>query len=137
MIVVTFFLSIFNQIELRLVQNRKENCHHDHISFNVEGIGNIVFSVHKLAGLASLGIMGAQLRAYLKPSNAIVCTVFQGFQEALNWSPMMPKMRQTLRHKNRKTVRNKVLSVRSGWATALLLCYALLISSQTNKPSII
>ena len=25
--------------------NRKENCHHDHIPFNVKGNGNIVFSV--------------------------------------------------------------------------------------------
>ena len=24
---------------------RKENCHHDHIPFNVKGIGNIVFPV--------------------------------------------------------------------------------------------
>ena len=28
-----------------LVQNRKENCHHDHIPFKVKGNGNIVFSV--------------------------------------------------------------------------------------------
>ena len=27
-------------------ENRKENCHQDHIPFNVKGIGNIVFSVH-------------------------------------------------------------------------------------------
>ena len=27
------------------IQNRKENCHHDHIPFNLKGIGNIVFSV--------------------------------------------------------------------------------------------
>ena len=26
--------------------NRKENCHHDHIPFNVKGNGNIVFSVY-------------------------------------------------------------------------------------------
>ena len=30
---------------MHFVQNRKENCHHDHIPFNVKGIGNIVFSV--------------------------------------------------------------------------------------------
>ena len=30
-----------------LVQNGKENCHHEHddISFNVKGIGSIVFSM--------------------------------------------------------------------------------------------
>ena len=26
-------------------ENRKENCHHDHIPFNVKGNGNIVFSM--------------------------------------------------------------------------------------------
>ena len=26
-------------------ENRKENCHHDHIPFNLKGNGNIVFSV--------------------------------------------------------------------------------------------
>ena len=31
--------------EFHLVQNWKENCHHDHIPFNVKGNGNIVFSV--------------------------------------------------------------------------------------------
>ena len=44
MIVVTVFLSILNQIDFPLAKNRKENCHHDHIPFNVKGKGNIVFS---------------------------------------------------------------------------------------------
>ena len=36
-----------NQMEFHLVQkNRKENCHHDHTSFNVKGNENIVFSVY-------------------------------------------------------------------------------------------
>ena len=35
MIVVTVFFLILNQMEILLVQNRKENCHHDHIPFNV------------------------------------------------------------------------------------------------------
>ena len=26
-------------------KNRKENCHHDHIPFNMKGNGNMVFSV--------------------------------------------------------------------------------------------
>ena len=34
------------QMEFHLVQNRKENCHHDHIPFNVKGNGNIAFSVY-------------------------------------------------------------------------------------------
>ena len=40
------FLSILNQMESHLVQNRKKNCRHDHIPFNLEGNGNIVFSVY-------------------------------------------------------------------------------------------
>ena len=47
MIVVTVFLSILSQMEVYLVQNWKENCHHDHIPFNVNRIGNIVFSVQQ------------------------------------------------------------------------------------------
>ena len=79
MIVVTVFLSILNQMDFLLVQNRmgydrgasfpfnfepnglpfssenrKENCHHGHIPFNVKGNRNIVFSVHtKKHGLRS------------------------------------------------------------------------------------
>ena len=45
MIVVTVFLSILNQIDFHLAQNREENCHHDQIPFNVKGNGSIVFSV--------------------------------------------------------------------------------------------
>ena len=48
MIVCTVFLSILNQIEFHLVHNQIENCHHDHIPFNVKRIGNIDFSVHGL-----------------------------------------------------------------------------------------
>ena len=50
-----FFFSILNQMQFHLVQNQKENCHHDLIPFNIKGNGNIVLSVQKLA---SLGIMG-------------------------------------------------------------------------------
>ena len=46
MIVVTVFLSILNQMKFHLVQNRKENCHHDHIPFNVRGNRNTDFSVY-------------------------------------------------------------------------------------------
>ena len=45
MIVVTVFLSNLNQMEIHLVQNRKENCHHDHIPFNLKRNGILVFSV--------------------------------------------------------------------------------------------
>ena len=56
MIVGTVFLSILNQMEFHLVENRKENCHlvqsrkenchHDYIPFNVKGNGNVVFSAY-------------------------------------------------------------------------------------------
>ena len=60
-------------MEFHLVQNRKENCQHVHIPFNVKGIGSIVFSVYPLSeGLVSLGIMGAQIIALLNPLSAIV-----------------------------------------------------------------
>ena len=42
---VTVFLTILNQMEFHLVQNWKENCHYDHIPFNLKGKGNPVFSV--------------------------------------------------------------------------------------------
>ena len=45
MIVMTVSLPILNQIEFHLVQNRKENCHHDHIPFNLKGNGVLIFSV--------------------------------------------------------------------------------------------
>ena len=46
MIVVTLILSILNQIDFHLVQNQKQNCHHDHIPFNLKGNGILVFSVY-------------------------------------------------------------------------------------------
>ena len=45
MIVFKVFLSILNQMDFHLDQNRKENCRRDHIPFNLKGNGNIVFSV--------------------------------------------------------------------------------------------
>merc|ERR1719154_956877 len=42
---ITVFLLIVNQMDIHLVQNRRENCHHDHISFNVKGNRIRVFSV--------------------------------------------------------------------------------------------
>ena len=40
-----FFFSFLNQMEYDLVQNQKENCHHDHIPFNLKGNGNVFFRV--------------------------------------------------------------------------------------------
>ena len=42
MIVMTVFLSILNQMKYHLVKNQKENCHHDHIPFNVKANANSV-----------------------------------------------------------------------------------------------
>ena len=47
MIMVTVFLSILNQMEFYLVQNRKENYHQYHIPFYMKGNGILVFSVHQ------------------------------------------------------------------------------------------
>ena len=44
----SFPFNFLNQIDFHLVQNRKENCNHDHIPLNLKGNGNIVFSVHQL-----------------------------------------------------------------------------------------
>ena len=40
MIVVRVFLLIRNQPEFSLVHNQKENCHYDHIPFDLKGIQN-------------------------------------------------------------------------------------------------
>ena len=40
-------LRILNQMDFHLVQNRKVNCHLDHIPFNVKGNGNRVFLVNE------------------------------------------------------------------------------------------
>ena len=37
-----------------LVQNKKENCHHDHMPFNLKAIENIVFSGSELRGFCIL-----------------------------------------------------------------------------------
>ena len=47
MIVVTVFLLVLSQMEFHFVQNRNENCHHDHISFNVKRNEDIAFSMHR------------------------------------------------------------------------------------------
>ena len=45
MIAGTVFLSIFNQMEFRLVRNQKEACHNDHISFNLKVIRNLFLQI--------------------------------------------------------------------------------------------
>ena len=60
MIVVTVFLSILSQMEFHLVQNRKENSHHDHIPFILKGNGNIKYIFLGVL-FFPLGIMPAAL----------------------------------------------------------------------------
>ena len=47
MIVGAVFLSILNRMESHSVQNRKGNCHHDHIPFNLKVNRNIAFPMHR------------------------------------------------------------------------------------------
>ena len=61
-IVVTDFLSILNQMEIHLVQNRMENCRHDHIPFDVKGNGNVVFSVNMQSVNYSINIFWSTSR---------------------------------------------------------------------------
>ena len=42
-----FFLLILNQIKFHLVQNEKENCHNDHIQFNIKEKKSVILSVRK------------------------------------------------------------------------------------------
>ena len=46
MIVVTVSISFLNEMEIHLVQNRKENCHNDHMPFNLKRNGILVFSAY-------------------------------------------------------------------------------------------
>ena len=63
MIMVTVFFSILNQMEIHLVQNRMANCHHDHIPFNVKGMGSIVFSVYNPPRFGPRNRLNCHLRA--------------------------------------------------------------------------
>ena len=93
-------------MEFHLVQNRKENCHHDHIPFNLKGNGILVFSVcttnlcraqgvhhSKLTGcsnwdchhwvsetLSDLGPIWANFRHPLKPLGTILAWNKRGFR---------------------------------------------------------
>ena len=64
MIVVTVFLSILNQMEIHLVQNRNENCHHDHIPINLKGYGILVFSVQNNQKMNSERITGQPIQSF-------------------------------------------------------------------------
>ena len=46
MIVVTVFPLIESPMEFRLVHNQNENYHHNHITFNLKGIGNMFLQLN-------------------------------------------------------------------------------------------
>ena len=74
------FQSIMNQIEFYFVQNRKENCHHDHTSLSYNGNGNLVFSVY------SCMPERRELRPLLKPADYHSTIVLNGLIGGLNWA---------------------------------------------------
>ena len=47
---------------IHLVQNLKENRHHDHIPFNVKGKGNIVFSLYVQKHISIIRMFSATRR---------------------------------------------------------------------------
>ena len=61
----SFSFDFLNQIEFHLIQNQKEDCHHDHIPFDLKGNGNRVSSVYPL-GRTLVGFN----RAHCKRSHA-------------------------------------------------------------------
>ena len=66
MIVVAVFNLILNQMEIHLVQNRKENNHHDHIPFNVKGNGNLIFSVCSVSSVGCVfGLWRCDISGFL------------------------------------------------------------------------
>ena len=55
MIVETVFLSILGQMEFHLVQDQIENCHNDHIPFNMkENVSKVFLSVKKQLDMKSV-----------------------------------------------------------------------------------
>ena len=76
MIVVTVFLFILFQLEFHLVEIERENCHHDHIplydgSKSFRAVLDILEKQHRSG--VTLGIMGGQLKAPLKPLGSSQC----------------------------------------------------------------
>jgi len=99
-IVFTIFRLISNQTDIRLVPNQSENGKYNLISGWFNKISKIFLRVcHRLGVqtgktrihcLESLGIMGAQSRAPLKPHNTIAFWWSVRFQGASIWPPTIP-----------------------------------------------
>ena len=87
-----------NRMEFHLIQNQKQNCHHDHIPFNLKGNGNIVFSVKgtTLAFNSPRGIRISRQSCLpnsghpLKPLGTMVHSmVSRSLRRALYWAPAL------------------------------------------------
>ena len=98
---VTVFFLILNQMEFHLVQNRKGNCHLDHIPFTLKGNGNIVFLVHhtgknnRRVNVVQKFIISASwdsnwgLPWNLSDNHDTI--VSKDLRGALNWAALMPR----------------------------------------------
>ena len=47
----SFPFDFLNQMDFHLVQNRKENCPHDHIPFNLKGNGILFYQCHEIIAI--------------------------------------------------------------------------------------
>ena len=75
---VSFPFDFLNQMEFHLVQNRMENCHHDHIPFNLKGNGNIVFSVLRPDRATGLRFLTSTVRENKPLNGAPLALPIQG-----------------------------------------------------------
>ena len=87
--------SNLNQMEFHLVQNRKENCHDNHIPFNVKRNGNIVH----LFSVCTPGRYGNGRRARSQFENisrrSFICTIYLLYFSDVrvisgNYDPVIP-----------------------------------------------
>ena len=119
--VVTVFLSILNQMEFHLVQNRKENSYHDHLPFNVIGSGILVFSVQRSYRLSGGCVLQKLQRELPRSRGGISAEKFflkfvtkkKNFQLSSLWASRRPKLVQLFQER-----KNNYKRVSSGNFTA-------------------
>ena len=87
----SFPYDFLNQIELNLVQNQKENCHHDHIPFSVKANGNIVFPVCPSEILRTISRIYNRARDYVAPLRTTVAQVWAVLKPLVHNSNVVPK----------------------------------------------
>ena len=64
--------------------NRKEKCHHDHIPFNVKGIGSIIFSVYQKHPTCEIRAFVNEIDASGVPSLQILTNQFVNLLQDYN-----------------------------------------------------